>query len=306
MAQLASSGEFSSPSAEMLENVLSHNLSLADCLVTVDLWDWDKLSGTCIHCAEARRARLVEMNIYRREVPGVECETAMAELINQPDILICGSGCAGSLLAWILARAGKQVVLVDSGRHPRFAIGESSTPLADFLLELMSEEFGLPELKPLARWGSWQSTYPILRAGKKRGFSYYGHRDAQHFHESAEHENSLLVAASPSDELSDTHWMRADVDQWLCKQAVAAGARLYEETKMQSIQRDTERAGLLQRHSMINLSSGNHGGSLMRQVQAVSYLARWVSPAMMTSCTHKPVQSLGILFCAAHDWVAGP
>ncbi len=31
MAQLASSGEFSSPSAEMLENVLSHNLSLADC-----------------------------------------------------------------------------------------------------------------------------------------------------------------------------------------------------------------------------------------------------------------------------------
>ncbi len=165
----------------------------------------------------------------------------MAELINQPDILICGSGCAGSLLAWILARAGKQVVLVDSGRHPRFAIGESSTPLADFLLELMSEEFGLPELKPLARWGSWQSTYPILRAGKKRGFSYYGHRDAQHFHESAEHENSLLVAASPSDELSDTHWMRADVDQWLCKQAVAAGARLYEETKMQSIQRDTER-----------------------------------------------------------------
>ncbi len=78
----------------------------------------------------------------------------MAELINQPDILICGSGCAGSLLAWILARAGKQVVLVDSGRHPRFAIGESSTPLADFLLELMSEEFGLPELKPLARWGA--------------------------------------------------------------------------------------------------------------------------------------------------------
>lgn len=155
----------------------------------------------------------------------------------QPEVLICGSGCAGSLLAWILARRGVKVSLIDSSTHPRFAIGESSTPLADFLLELIADEFNLPELKPLARWGSWQNTYPQLRAGKKRGFSYYGHKQAEAFNESTAHENSLLVAASASDEMSDTHWLRSDVDQWICQQAVASGAKLYEATRIKSIAR---------------------------------------------------------------------
>ncbi len=155
---------------------------------------------------------------------------------DEPEVFVCGSGCAGSLLAWILARQGRSVALVDRGMHPRFAIGESSTPLADFLLELIADEFNLPELRPLARWGSWQSTYPVLRAGKKRGFSYYGHRSNQPFHETTDHESSLLVAASASDAMSDTHWMRADVDQWLCQQAVEAGAQLFEDTQIQSIE----------------------------------------------------------------------
>ena len=34
-----------------------------------------------------------------------------------------GSGFSGSLLAWILQRQGKEVVLIDRGTHPRFAIG---------------------------------------------------------------------------------------------------------------------------------------------------------------------------------------
>ena len=160
--------------------------------------------------------------------------------MERSDVLIFGSGCAGSLLAWILAKRGKRVVLVDHNRHPRFAIGESSTPLADFLLELISDEFDLPELKPLARWGTWQETYPKLRAGKKRGFSYYGHDAGQPFRESDRHEKSLLVAASADDQVSDTHWLRADVDQWLCQQAVAAGVSLFEDTKVQTIEQQSD------------------------------------------------------------------
>jgi FADH2 O2-dependent halogenase len=152
-------------------------------------------------------------------------------------VLICGSGCAGSLLAWILARRGIEVVLIDRGRHPRFAIGESSTPLADFLLEQISERYDLPELRPLARWGSWRKTYPELRCGKKRGFSYFGHTPLAEFDDDARHSHSLLVAASVNDEVSDTHWMRSDVDQWLCQQACAAGATYYEATHVASIDR---------------------------------------------------------------------
>ena len=139
-----------------------------------------------------------------------------------------GSGFSGSLLAWILAKRGHSVVLIDRSSHPRFAIGESSTPLADFLLEQIADRFDLPQLRSLSRWGTWQRDLPQLRAGKKRGFSYYSHTRHQAFTESQGHENSLLVAASANDESSDTHWMRSDVDSWICEQAVASGAHLID------------------------------------------------------------------------------
>lgn len=139
---------------------------------------------------------------------------------------VIGSGFSGSLLAWLLSKQGHSVVLIDRSPHPRFAIGESSTPLADFLLERIADRYSIPELRSLSRWGSWQREFPYLRAGKKRGFSYYSHQPNLAFSETSSHENSYLVAASASDELSDTHWMRSDVDQWFCEQAVASGVHL--------------------------------------------------------------------------------
>ena len=50
------------------------------------------------------------------------------------DVAILGSGFAGSLTALILDRIGLSVVLLERRSHPRFAIGESSTPAADFVL----------------------------------------------------------------------------------------------------------------------------------------------------------------------------
>ena len=44
------------------------------------------------------------------------------------DLAIIGSGFGGSLLAMIAARLGYRVVLLERGRHPRFAIGESASP----------------------------------------------------------------------------------------------------------------------------------------------------------------------------------
>lgn len=129
------------------------------------------------------------------------------------------------------------VLLFDRGTHPRFAIGESSTPLADFLLEQIADQFSLPELKPLARWGSWQRTYPQLRCGKKRGFSYYAHAPDKPFVDDASHSRSLLVAASECDDVSDTHWMRSDVDHWLCHMAQTAGVRLVEDARVETIER---------------------------------------------------------------------
>ena len=44
------------------------------------------------------------------------------------DVAVIGSGFGGSLTALALRARGQRVVLIERGRHPRFAIGESSTP----------------------------------------------------------------------------------------------------------------------------------------------------------------------------------
>jgi FADH2 O2-dependent halogenase len=117
-----------------------------------------------------------------------------------------------------------RVLVVDRGRHPRFAIGESSTPAADLILANLAARHRLPELAPLARWGSWQARYPDLGCGKKRGFSYFHHRPGERFRDTPDHAASLLVAASATDAGSDTHWLRADVDTFFCTSAARAGA----------------------------------------------------------------------------------
>ncbi len=147
---------------------------------------------------------------------------------------VLGSGFSGSLLAWILASQGRDTLVVDRGRHPRFAIGESSTPTADFLIAYLAQRWSLPALEPLAAFGAWQANYPQLRCGKKRGFSYFGHRAGESFVDNNGNDSSLLVAASVDDAWSDTHWYRADVDQFLAKQAVEAGATLLESTQLVS------------------------------------------------------------------------
>ena len=47
-------------------------------------------------------------------------------------------------------------MLVERGRHPRFAIGESSTPLANLLIEELSDRYDLPRIRAFSKWGTWQ------------------------------------------------------------------------------------------------------------------------------------------------------
>lgn len=154
------------------------------------------------------------------------------------DVVILGSGFGGSLLGWILAAAGGRAVVVDRDRHPRFAIGESSTPVADLLLADLARRHRLPALLPLARWGSWQEAYPDIGCGKKRGFSYFHHRPGEPFRDTPDHAASLLVAASATDAGSDTHWLRADVDAFLFRQGVEAGMTGIEGAEVTGIDRD--------------------------------------------------------------------
>lgn len=154
------------------------------------------------------------------------------------DVVIIGSGFSGSLLAWILAAKGMRVALLDRGRHPRFAIGESSTPAADMVIADLARRYRLPTLAPLSRYGSWKAELPHLHCGKKRGFSYFRHTAGAAYNDTDDHAASLLVAASASDEQSDTHWLRADVDRYLFEQAEQAGAITREACRLEQLDRD--------------------------------------------------------------------
>jgi tetracycline 7-halogenase / FADH2 O2-dependent halogenase len=153
------------------------------------------------------------------------------------DVGVIGSGFGGSLIAMIARRLELKVVLVERHRHPRFAIGESSTPLANLLLEEICRRYDLPQLLPLCKWGTWQTAYPQVGCGLKRGFTFYHHRLDQAFVADPERRNELLVAASPHDEIADTHWYRADVDHHLAREAVNAGVELLEECVLGSCTR---------------------------------------------------------------------
>ncbi len=152
------------------------------------------------------------------------------------DIAVIGSGFAGSLLAMIARRLGHSVVLIEKGTHPRVVIGESSTPLANLLFEELCVRYDLPALKPLAKWGSWQRARPEIACGLKRGFTFHHHRlDGEHPFD-PEHRNQLLVTASPHDEISDTHWYRADFDLFLVKEAEKLGVDYFDRVALREFE----------------------------------------------------------------------
>jgi FADH2 O2-dependent halogenase len=148
------------------------------------------------------------------------------------DVVIVGSGFAGSLLAMIARRQGRSVLLLEKDRHPRFAIGESTTPLSNLLLEELSLRYDLPGIAPLAKWSSCRRAYPDLDCGLKRGFTFYHHRFGQRAATSPAHEDQLLIEASPNDASADIHWNRSDVDHHFVREARNAGVEYLDEVEL--------------------------------------------------------------------------
>lgn len=156
------------------------------------------------------------------------------------DLAVLGSGFGGSLLAMAARKLGLSVVMLEKGSHPRFAIGESSSPLANVLLEELCDEYDLPALRPLSKWGTWRRERPELACGLKRGFTFLGQTFGEPFSPAPDRRNQLLVAASPRDEIADTHWYRAELDEFLAHQARQIGVELVDRIVLDVAATDTE------------------------------------------------------------------
>ncbi|MCI0619209.1 tryptophan 7-halogenase, partial [bacterium] len=154
------------------------------------------------------------------------------------DFAIAGSGFSGSLMAMVLKQLGFTVLILERGKHPRFAIGESSTPLTNLLLEQLATKYKLDRIMPLSKWGRWQATYPEVGCGLKRGFTFYHHNDGVEFKYDPLRENELLVAASPHDRIADTHWYRQDFDYFLLREAQQLSVDYIDEVLIDTVKID--------------------------------------------------------------------
>jgi FADH2 O2-dependent halogenase len=156
------------------------------------------------------------------------------------DFLVVGSGYGGSILSAILSKAGNSVLMIDRDHHPRFAIGESSTPISDATLTHLADKHGIPEFRQLACYGNWRATFPNLRCGIKRGFSYFAHTEGHRFQDTPLHEYSSFVAASANDYYSDTHWMRSDTDAYFARLAEKHGTHYNSHTTVGELNRGND------------------------------------------------------------------
>jgi len=159
---------------------------------------------------------------------------------------VVGSGFAGTILARILHRLGLRVVLLERHRHPRFAIGESSTPLAAIGLERLARRYDLEDLSWLAAYGRWMQHIPQIRRGLKRGFTFFKHEAGQTFRDTPDHGGRLLVAASPRDDVADSHWLREDVDAFLVQRAVAEGVDYRDQVEVARVERTASGGWMLE------------------------------------------------------------
>ena len=198
------------------------------------------------------------------------------------EVAIIGSGFAGSLMARVLAVLGYDTVLLERGTHPRFAIGESSTPLANLSLERLAARYGMPDCYGLAAHGRWVERFPELRRGLKRGFTFYRHHPGERPDDATLASERLLVAASPNDAVADTHWLRADVDHHFVRHAIAAGVDYRDrvdlhgaEFKCDGVRLGARRDGKdLDLHAGFVIDASGPGGFLAKQLPIPSALDR--------------------------------
>lgn len=135
----------------------------------------------------------------------------------QFDVVILGSGIAGSILAAILAKHGTKTLMLDKASHPRFAIGEALTSHTERLFSLLSHQYAIPEFNFLSSFDNVSENIPGCSCGFKRSFGFLYHHEGEL--QSSSERVQLGVSRS-------THLFRQDVDHYLVQVADKYGAKL--------------------------------------------------------------------------------
>ena len=156
------------------------------------------------------------------------------------DVVVLGSGLAGSLLATILARHGRSVAMIERGQHPRLAIGESLVPASALLFWILGEKHDLPEVRTLAHLDSISGNV-APSSGVKRGFSYVYHRPGQ---TKVVPEESSLFIGPKQPIFRESQFYRQDIDHYLVRTAQHYGVQYRDNTTVTGVAITAEEAAV--------------------------------------------------------------
>lgn len=142
------------------------------------------------------------------------------------DVVVIGSGIAGSSAALVLSRVGLKTLVVEHKTHPRFAIGESTIPTTTLLLRYLARTYGVPELEHICDYLGLR-THDLV-AWPKQGFWYGLHQEQKPL----EKRHEVMFETLPLPTGPDVHMLRADVDSYLVSKLGAYGVDYWDETKV--------------------------------------------------------------------------
>lgn len=156
------------------------------------------------------------------------------------DVAILGAGFEGGLLGTILASNGAKVLIIDSGVHPRFALGESTVRHTFRMIKIMAERYNVPYLKEKFYSGEHVHKYITSSCGEKRNFGFVYHREGQH--QNPEEANQLVIP--PFREGYEAHLFRQDIDAFLTYTALHYGATVKYKTQITDVDITSENVTL--------------------------------------------------------------
>ena len=155
-------------------------------------------------------------------------------LVQHFDVAILGSGIAGGLMSCILARQGLKVVIIDTGTHSQFALGESAIGETTHMLRILAERYDVPEIAHCSSLSDVRQY--VTSGGIERNFGFVYHH--KHKIQNPNEVTQCNVSKFPFG--AQRHYYRQNIDAYLIHSAIKYGAVAKQHTQVETVQLHTK------------------------------------------------------------------
>lgn len=147
------------------------------------------------------------------------------------DVVIVGSGLGGSACSIVLRKLGLSVALIERGTHPRFAIGESATPVMSKKMRFLGDLYDIPEFVALSTYDRIKGAELPINCGPKELFHYFVHDEGQ---VNVIHQEKLREFIVQTPEV-DAQYLRSNSDEFMVNTAIKYGVDYLDKTAVESV-----------------------------------------------------------------------